>query len=94
MSAASSKTDLSAFAGKLLEEQDGGTLREGTWVLSQALMESEVSGLIGAERHERSWYRHGYRLRSWDTRVRTIELAAVPGAFHAEPGGHHPTLGS
>ena len=48
------RMDLSAFVGKLLEEQDGDVLREGIRVLSQALMETEVAGLIGAERHERS----------------------------------------
>ena len=48
------RMDLSAFVGKLLEEQDGDVLREGIRVLSQALMESEVAGLIGAERHERN----------------------------------------
>jgi transposase-like protein len=76
---AKGKMDLSAFVGKLLEEQDGDTLREGIRVLAQALMESEVSSLIGAERYERSdersTYRNGYRTRSWDTRVGTIELA-------------------
>ena len=48
-------------------------------MLSQALMESEVAGLIGAERHERTGertaYRNGSRTRTWDTRVGTIELA-------------------
>ncbi len=52
-------------------------------MLAQALMESEVSGLIGAERCERSGersaYRNGYRARSCDTRVDTIELA-IPWA--------------
>jgi transposase-like protein len=71
--------DLSAFVGKLLEEQDGDVLREGIRVLSQALMETEVADLIGAERHERTaergTYRNGYRTRTWDTRVGTIELA-------------------
>ena len=66
---AKAKMDLSAFVGKLLEEEDGDTLREGIRVLSQALMESEVSVLIGAERYERSGerssYRNGYRLRGW-----------------------------
>lgn len=70
--------DLSAFIGKLLEEQDGDVLREGIRVLSQALMEAEVSGVIGAERHERNGdrttYRNGYCTRTWDTRVGTIEL--------------------
>lgn len=76
---AKARMDLSAFVGKLLEEQDGDVLREGIRVLSQALMETEVSGVIGAERHqrtdERTTYRNGYRTRTWDTRVGTIELA-------------------
>ena len=53
------RMDLSAFVGKLLEEQDGDVLREGIRVLSQALMETEVAGLIGAERHERTTERAG-----------------------------------
>jgi len=84
--------DLSAFVGKLLEEQDGDVLREGIRVLSQALMESEVAGLIGAERHERTGdrtaYRNGSRTRTWDTRVGTIELA-IP---KVTPGTYFPSL--
>jgi transposase-like protein len=84
--------DLSAFVGKLLEEQDGDVLREGIRVLSQALMETEVADLIGAERHERSaeraTYRNGYRTRTWDTRVGTIELA-IPKVRH---GTYFPSL--
>lgn len=40
------RMDLSAFVGKRLEEQDGDVLWEGIRVLSQALMETEVAGLI------------------------------------------------
>jgi len=73
------RMDLSAFVGKLLEEQDGDVLREGVRVLAQALMETEVTALVGAERHERNEdrtaYRNGSRIRSWDTRVGTVELA-------------------
>lgn len=86
------RMDLTAFVGKLLEEQDGDVLREGIRVLSQALMESEVAGLIGAERHERSGdrtaYRNGSRTRTWDTRVGTIELA-IP---KVTPGSYFPSL--
>jgi transposase-like protein len=89
---AKGRMDLSAFVGKLLEEQDGDVLREGIRVLSQALMESEVAGLIGADRHERSAartaYRNGYRMRTWDTRVGTIELA-IP---KVRPGTYFPSL--
>ena len=53
---AKGKMDLSTFVGKLLEEQDGDVLREGIRVLSQALMESEVAGLIGADRYERTTF--------------------------------------
>jgi putative transposase len=53
-------------------------LREGVRVLAQELMELEVAEQLGAERHERtaerSGYRNGYRERPWDTRVGTIEL--------------------
>jgi hypothetical protein len=51
---AKGKMDLSTFVGKLLEEQDGDVLREGIRGLSQALMESEAAGLIGADRYERT----------------------------------------
>jgi putative transposase len=53
-------------------------LREGVRVLAEELMEMEVAEHVGAERHERSadrtGYRNGYRERPWDTRVGTIEL--------------------
>src|SRR6202171_4098273 len=53
-------------------------LREGVRVLAQELMELEVSEQLGADRHERTpdrnGYRNGYRERPWDTRVGTIEL--------------------
>ncbi len=47
--------------------------------MAKSRMESEVAGLIGAERHERTGertaYRNGSRTRTWDTRMGTIELA-------------------
>ncbi len=83
------RMNLPAFVGKL-RGQDGDVLREGIRVLSEALMETEVAGLIGAERHERTGertaYRNGTRLRTWDTRVGTIELAIPkvrPGTYFA-----------
>ena len=86
------RMDLSAFVGKLLEEQDGEVLREGIRVLSQALMEAEVAASIGAERHERTGertaYRNGSRTRTRDTRVGTIELA-IP---KVTPGSDFPSL--
>ncbi len=84
--------DLSAFVGKLLADQDGDVLREGVRVLAQALMEAEVSSRIGGERDERTEerpaYRNGYRTRTWDTRVGTLELA-IP---KVQPGSYFPSL--
>jgi len=61
------------------EAGDVDFLREGVRVLAQALMEAEVSAQIGAEHGERTLdrvtHRNGYRLRDWDTRAGTIELA-------------------
>jgi putative transposase len=74
-------------------EQDGDVdfLREGVRVLSQALMEIEVSQQLGAERYERSaertGQRNGYRERDWDTRVGTIGLR-VP---RVREGGYVPS---
>src|SRR5689334_3420270 len=52
-------------------------LREGVRVLAQALMELELEQHVGAERHERTsertGYRNGTRERTWDTRVGSIE---------------------
>jgi len=57
-------------------------------VLSQALMETEVRGLIGADRHERTpsgtGHRNSYRPGTWGRRVGTIELAIPnvrPGSY-------------
>jgi putative transposase len=75
---AKSRMDVTAFVGKLLEQDDVDALQEGVRILAQALMEAEVSGQIGADLYERNServaYRNGYRTRSWDTRLGTIEL--------------------
>jgi putative transposase len=54
-------------------------LREGLAMLTQLVMEAEVSAQIGATRGERVperrlTQRNGYRERRWDTRVGTIDL--------------------
>jgi putative transposase len=73
-------------------EHDADLLKEGVWVLSQALMEMEVEEHVGAARHERNpgrtGQRNGYRERSWDTRVGTVELK-VP---RVRDGGYFPSL--
>ena len=71
---------------------DTDFLREGVRVLSQALMELEVSDQLGAGKHERTesrnGYRNGYRGREWDTRVGTVELL-VP---KVRDGSYFPSL--
>ncbi len=73
-----SKMELLELVSKA-EAGDVDFLREGVRVLAQALMEAEVSAQIGAEHGERTLdrvtHRNGYRLRDWDTRAGTIELA-------------------
>ena len=73
-------------------ERDADFLREGVGVLSQALMELEVTQHLGAERHERTaartGQRNGYRERDWDTRVGTVELR-VP---RVRDGSYFPSL--
>src|SRR4051794_6139708 len=70
--------DLLALLRKAGLEPDTDFLREGVRVLTQALMEAEVSAHLNAERHERTagrtGQRNGYRERPWDTRVGTIDL--------------------
>src|SRR5581483_11239673 len=86
---ATKRMDFDTFVGKLLaEEEETDVLREGIRVLAQALMDAEASTQIGAGLYERTEartaYRNGYRTRSWDTRVGTVELRVpkvVPGAF-------------
>jgi putative transposase len=75
---AKNRMDVTTFVGKLLEEEDVDALREGVRVLAQLMMETEVSSKIGADPYERTdarlAYRNGYRTRTWNTRVGTIEL--------------------
>src|SRR5438874_11002776 len=86
------RMDVSAFVGKLLEAEDVDVLREGVRVLAQALMDAEVSSQIGAELYERTdartAHRNGYRTRTWDTRVGTVELRVPKIA----PGSYFPAL--
>ncbi|PVX30177.1 IS256 family transposase [Sphingomonas pokkalii] len=57
---------------------DGDFLRSVAESVLQILMEADVDGLIGASRHERSGerstWRNGYRDRSLDTRLGTLNL--------------------
>jgi putative transposase len=83
---------LSELLRKAMIDQDADFLKEGVRVLSQALMEMEIQEHVGAGRHERTagrtGQRNGYRERSWDTRVGTVELK-VP---RVRDGGYFPSL--
>jgi hypothetical protein len=68
--------------GKVLADEHADVLRQAVVWLAQELMEAEVSQRAGAgygERNpERAARRNGYRERTWDTRVGSIELLS-PG---------------
>src|SRR3954466_1045765 len=64
---------------ELLEKAgDGDFLRTVAEAVLQLLMESDVEGLIGAGRYERSGerttWRNGHRDRMLDTRLRSLQL--------------------
>jgi len=64
---------------ELLEKAgEGDFLRAVAEAVLQLLMETDVEGLIGAARHERSAerlnYRNGYRDRTLDTRLGSLQL--------------------
>ena len=83
---------LAGLLHKAQVEPDTDFLREGVRVLSQALMELEVTQHLGAGRHERTpertGQRNGYRERPWDTRVGSIALR-VP---RVRAGSFYPSL--
>lgn len=70
--------DVSSFVGKLAPGRRRRPAAPGVRILAQAQMQTEVSSQIGATPYERSSsripYRNGYRARTWDTRIGTIEL--------------------
>ena len=66
------------LAELLQKAGDGDFLRGVAEAVLQLLMESDVEGLIGAGRHERSAerlnWRNGYRERTLDTRLGSLQL--------------------
>ena len=66
------------LAELLAKAGDGDFLRTVAEAVVQLLMETDVEGLIGAARHERNaerqTYRNGFRDRSLDTRLGTLQL--------------------
>jgi len=72
-------TEERVMLGELLEKAgDGDFLRAVAEAVLQLLMESDVEGLIGAGRYERSGeritWRNGYRERTLDTRLGALQL--------------------
>jgi putative transposase len=72
-------TKSSMDLSELLQKHDQGDfLRTVAEAVLQLLMEADVEGLIGAGRHERAenrtTWRNGYRERSLDTRLGTLNL--------------------
>src|SRR6201746_1932243 len=67
-----------SLAELLAKAGDGDFLRSVAEAVVQLLMETDVDGLIGAGRHERtvdrSTYRNGYRDRALDTRRGSLQL--------------------
>ena len=66
------------LAELLAKAGDGDFLRTIAESVMQLLMEADVEGMIGAGRHERTLeratYRNGYRDRSLDTRLGSLQL--------------------
>ena len=66
------------LADLLAKHDDGDFLRAVAESVLQLIMEADVEGVIGAGRHERAegrmTYRNGYRDRSLDTRLGTLNL--------------------
>ena len=66
------------LAELLAKAGDGDFLRSVAEAVVQLLMETDVDGLIGAGRHERTGerttYRNGYRDRTLDTRLGSLQL--------------------
>jgi len=77
----STTIDAAGWLGKYLEGADGDVdlARMMLQAFAEALMSAQASGMCGAgfgERsEERTNSRNGYRVRDWDTRAGTIDLA-------------------
>ena len=65
--------------GKAGQTGDVDFLRTAVKTMAEALMDLEVAAKLGADPHERTpdrlGYRNGHRRRDWDTRAGSIELA-------------------
>lgn len=76
---ASDRMALLSEVGKAAAGGDVDFLRSAVKTMAEALMELEVAAKLGAGAYERTTertgYRNGHRVRDWDTRAGTIELA-------------------
>src|SRR6201990_527980 len=77
---------------ELLEKAgEGDFLRAVAEAVLQLLMETDVEGLIGAGRYERSGerttWRNGHRDRMLDTRLGSLQLRIPPSRHPAVPRG-------
>lgn len=83
---------MQAAVGETTPSEPGDPLRRMAEMLVDFAMEAEVSAKLGAEPHERSdervGYRNGYRARRWDTRLGTLNLQ-VP---KVRQGGYVPSF--
>ena len=65
--------DVIGYLHKLALEPDSDFVRESLKVITQLMMEADVTEQIGARKHERAAertnQRNGYRTRKWETRV-------------------------
>ena len=70
--------NLMEYLHKLALEPDADFLRESLKVVTELVMEAEVTQAVGARKYERSAkrsnQRNGYRERPWETRVGDIRL--------------------
>ena len=91
---AKDRIDRNELADKLVETANSAEdpLRAMAEMIADFVMEAEVSQKIGAEPHERSeertGYRNGHRERRWDTRLGTLSLK-VP---KVREGGYVPSF--
>jgi putative transposase len=79
MAASNSVNDVSAWLDERLAAASPDLLRAMVKQFAETLMSAEADALCGAGYRERSEQRvnsrNGYRLRDWDTRVGSVELA-------------------
>jgi len=77
---AKDRIDRDELASKLIETASSAEdpLRAMAELITDFLMEAEVTAKVGAEPHERSaersTHRNGHRERRWDTRLGTLTL--------------------